>query len=71
MTQAPGELGIDLTSGEFFARDPYPAFAWMRRGLESMPVTFTPTDRRGPRPESERTRPPSSLTPADAPGRAG
>ena len=31
MTQAPGEFGIDLMSGEFFARDPYPAFAWMRR----------------------------------------
>ncbi|HEV7192613.1 MAG TPA: cytochrome P450 [Jatrophihabitantaceae bacterium] len=30
MTQAPGELGIDLMSGGFFAADPYPAFAWMR-----------------------------------------
>ncbi|HVX23075.1 MAG TPA: cytochrome P450 [Acidimicrobiales bacterium] len=27
----PPELGIDLMSGAFFAHDPYPAYAWMRR----------------------------------------
>jgi cytochrome P450 family 142 subfamily A polypeptide 1 len=30
MTQAPPELAIDLLSGEFYANDPYPAWAWMR-----------------------------------------
>jgi cytochrome P450 family 142 subfamily A polypeptide 1 len=30
MTQAPAELAIDLLGGQFYAEDPYPAFAWMR-----------------------------------------
>jgi cytochrome P450 family 142 subfamily A polypeptide 1 len=30
MTQAPTGLRIDLLAGEFYANDPYPAFAWMR-----------------------------------------
>jgi cytochrome P450 family 142 subfamily A polypeptide 1 len=31
VTRASADLDIDLMSGEFFASDPYPAFAWMRR----------------------------------------
>ena len=31
MTQAPAELAIDLMDGRFYADDPFPAFAWMRR----------------------------------------
>ena len=33
----PAELGIDLMSGAFFGRDPYPAYAWMR---EHAPVFY-------------------------------
>ena len=33
----PGELGIDLMSGDFIGGDPYPAYAWMR---EHSPVFY-------------------------------
>jgi cytochrome P450 family 142 subfamily A polypeptide 1 len=30
VTSAPAHLGIDLMSGEFYGREPYDAYAWMR-----------------------------------------
>ncbi|HEX3947707.1 MAG TPA: hypothetical protein VHW47_08370, partial [Acidimicrobiales bacterium] len=37
----PADLGIDLMSGAFFAGDPHPAYAWMRR---EAPVFYDETN---------------------------